>query len=109
MEGCVTMPYCTNCGNEVNQSASVCPNCGTSLNGPQADTQYNHPRTMDDDNNALWGIIGFCVPIAGLILFIVWNQERPSNAKAAGLGALVNVGLGFIVVIFAMIAAMAGV
>ena len=44
----------------------------------------------------LWGLLGCCVPIAGLILFLVWKDQKPKTAKAAGIGALVCVIVGVI-------------
>jgi len=38
-----------------------------------------------------WAVLGFFVPLAGLILWIVWKTERPLSAKKAGIGALVSV------------------
>ena len=35
--------------------------------------------------------LGCCIPIAGLILFLVWKDTKPRTAKAAGIGALVCV------------------
>ena len=32
-----------------------------------------------------------CIPIVGLVLFLVWKDTKPRNAKAAGIGALVSV------------------
>ena len=34
----------------------------------------------------------FCIPLVGLILFLVWRDNKPKNAKAAGIGALISVG-----------------
>ena len=45
----------------------------------------------DEKNSFLWGILGFFVPIVGLILFILWNNTKKKSAKAAGLGALIRV------------------
>ncbi len=39
----------------------------------------------------LWGLLGCCVPIAGLVLFLAWRDEKPKTAKAAGIGALISV------------------
>ena len=36
-------------------------------------------------------LLGCCIPIAGLILFLVWKDTKPRTAKAAGIGALVCV------------------
>ena len=42
----------------------------------------------------LWGLLGCCVPIAGLVLFLVWKDVKPKTAKAVGIGALVSVCIG---------------
>ena len=52
------------------------------------------------------GLLGFCIPIVGLILFLVWKDNKPKTAKAAGMGALICV---IIVVVFYIIALAAGV
>ena len=46
------------------------------------------------------------VPLAGLILFLVWKDTKPRTAKAAGIGALVCV---IAYVLLYVIAAVAGV
>lgn len=49
-----------------------------------------------------WSILGCCIPLVGLILFLVWNKEKPKTAKKAGIGALVGVIISvlFYVIIF---------
>ena len=37
-----------------------------------------------------WGVLGFFVPILGLILFLVWRKSKAKTAKALGIGALVG-------------------
>ena len=37
------------------------------------------------------GLLGCCIPIVGLILFLVWKDSRLNTAKSAGIGALVAV------------------
>lgn len=37
------------------------------------------------------GLLGCCIPIVGLILFLVWKDSRPNTAKSAGIGTLVAV------------------
>ena len=49
------------------------------------------------------GLLGFCLPVVGLILFLVWKDSRPKNSKIAGKGALISV-IVLIVVYIAMIA-----
>lgn len=47
--------------------------------------------------------LGCCIPIAGLILFLVWKDTKPKTAKAAGIGALVYVGCAALMYLFALI------
>lgn len=46
------------------------------------------------------GILGCCIPVVGLILWLVWKDSKPNTAKAAGIGALVSVGLAALWYIF---------
>lgn len=75
------MANCKNCGQEIADNAVMCPSCG-------AQQQVSSP---DDKGGFLWGLLGCCIPIVGLILFIVWKDSKPKTAKAAGIGALVSV------------------
>lgn len=77
------MAYCKNCGSQIDDRAVICPRCGVSLE--------NKPV---DNGGFGWGVLGCCLPIVGLILFLVWKDTKPKSAKAAGIGALVGVGLG---------------
>lgn len=81
------MAYCRNCGHEIDDQAVACTNCGV--------TQETKPAVVDN-GGFLWGLLGCCVPIAGLILFLVWKDTKPKTAKAAGIGALVCVGVSII-------------
>ena len=44
-----------------------------------------------DNGGFLWGLLGCCIPIVGLVLFLVWKDQKPKTAKAAGIGALISV------------------
>ena len=46
---------------------------------------------MVDNGGFGWGLLGFCIPLVGLILYLVWKDEKPRTAKAAGKGALISV------------------
>lgn len=52
------------------------------------------PSPVVDNGGLGWGILGCCIPIVGLVLWLVWKDQKPRTAKAAGIGALVAVGLG---------------
>ena len=78
------MAYCKRCGAPISDQAMVCPSCGES--------QYTVPPVQDNGGIG-WGILGCCIPIVGLVLFLVWKDQKPKTAKAAGIGALVAVCL----------------
>lgn len=86
------MSRCNSCGAEVNQNQDFCPNCGASLRAQPTYVQQQ-PANPADTGGFGWGLLGFCIPLVGLILFLVWKQEKPLTAKALGIGALI----GFII------------
>lgn len=61
----------------------------------------------NDNGGFLWGLLGCCIPVVGLILFLVWKDQKPKTAKAAGIGALVSVILSvvFYVIYFVILGA----
>lgn len=91
--------FCPFCGGKISYDADFCNSCGRQVtNGQQINNnnmsmQNNiQPTTPTNDNGGFgWGVLGCCVPIAGLILWLVWKDEKPKTAKAAGIGALVAV------------------
>ncbi len=76
------MAFCKNCGKEIDDRAVICPACGV--------PQETKPEVVDNGGFG-WGLLGCCIPIVGLILFLVWKDTKPKTAKAAGIGALVSV------------------
>ena len=91
------MSYCSNCGNEIKDGADVCLNCGKQISNEKNSIK----QTSTEDDGTLYGFLGFCIPIVGLILFLVWQESKPNSAKAAGVGALIGFGLGFLGIILA--------
>lgn len=81
------MAFCKNCGQQIDDRAAVCPHCGVA--------QENKPQVVDNGGFG-WGVLGCCIPIVGLVLFLVWKDTKPKTAKAAGIGALVSVGIGIL-------------
>ncbi len=61
----------------------------------------------NDNGGFLWGLLGCCIPVVGLILFLVWKDQKPKTAKAAGIGALVSVILSvvFYIIYFVILGA----
>ena len=63
------------------------------VNAPQA----------NDNGGFLWGLLGCCIPLVGLILFLVWKDSKPKTSKAAGIGALVGVIISVVSYILMMV------
>lgn len=76
------MAFCKKCGAEISDQATICPQCG--------EPQTAAPQ-QTDKGGFLWGLLGCCIPLVGLILFLVWKDTKPKTGKAAGIGALVGV------------------
>ncbi len=87
------MAFCKNCGAEIDDKAVICPKCGVAQNTTPA---------VVDNGGFLYGLLGCCIPLVGLILWIVWRDSKPKSAKAAGIGFLVYIG--FCVVVYALLA-----
>ena len=82
--------YCQNCGVEVSDNTTICPQCGYRQAPLTTETPYASYE-MVDTGHIGWGILGFLIPIVGLILFLVWHDSEPKTARMAGKGALVRV------------------
>jgi len=91
--------FCTNCGKEINPDAIICVHCG-------AATKNNTSKVSSgtDDGGALWLIVGLLVPIVGLILYLVWKEEKPRTASQAGKGALIGFVISIIFYIISFLA-----
>lgn len=83
------MTFCKHCGNEVGPNDFRCSKCGAQLKSTTP--------AVNDDGGFGWGLLGFCIPIVGLILFLVWRNERPNTAKSLITGAAIGFILGLIV------------
>ena len=82
------MAFCKYCGAQIDDNAVVCTTCGAS--------QSTAPAVVDNGGFG-WGLLGYCLPIVGLILFLVWKDTKPKSSKAAGIGALVSVIVAVVV------------
>lgn len=64
-------------------------------------------NNVNDNGGFLWGLLGCCIPVVGLILFLVWKDQKPKTAKAAGIGALISViaAVAFYIIVFVILGA----
>ena len=100
-KGEIQMKFCSKCGKELLDEAVFCPGCGC---------QQGKIASMNDSSSFGWAFLGFCFPLVGLILYLVWKDNTPLKAKSAGKGALVSVivSAAFYVLYAIGIAAMIG-
>lgn len=78
----------------------------TSPNGqaqPVQSAQVVPQPTAQDNGSFGWAVLGFFIPIAGLILYLVWRTEKPLSARRAGIGALVSVIVGAVLTVLLII------
>ncbi len=68
--------------------AVICPGCGCATGAQSVTTSMS-----SDTGSTGWAVLGFFVPLIGLILYLIWKDTKPNDAAKAGKGALI----GFIV------------
>ena len=87
--------FCKNCGKEIDDNAYVCPYCGVKVEHANESTKLD----ADSGSKAGWGILSFLIPLVGLILFLVWKNERPQTSKVCGICALVSFLISIVIAI----------
>ncbi len=125
------MAYCEKCGTGVAENTTICNACATgrgvepNINQEQYHysypkqnnnaqdygasyqgnygTQYQDYNNTSEKGNVGWGVLGCCIPLVGLILFLGWRKSKPKNSIVAGVGALVGVGLFIVFMVLAAI------
>lgn len=87
--------FCKKCGKEILDDAVICVHCGCSTQ----DAQTIVANAGDAPSTGM-AILGFFIPLVGLIIWAINKDTKPLMAKSAGKGALI----GFIVsVVFSII------
>lgn len=74
--------YCTNCGKKLDPNAAACVYCGHAT--------ANLTGVVQDGPSGGFAALGFFIPLAGLILYLVYEGKQPLRAKSAGKGALIG-------------------
>ncbi|MBE6645395.1 MAG: zinc ribbon domain-containing protein [Ruminococcaceae bacterium] len=77
--------FCQKCGKELVDEAVVCINCGCAV----GNTSFK--ANSDDAPSFGFALLGFFIPLVGLILYILNKDTTPLKARSAGKGALIGV------------------
>ena len=120
--------FCQNCGQQITDNAPFCQNCGAPTGAAQnqqnsvpnqqyyaPNQQYYgpnqpyygapQPNPMDAPSTG-YALLGFLIPIVGLILYLVWKDTMPQRARSVGRGALIGFIVGVVVgIVFGILSA----
>ena len=62
--------YCKNCGNNINDNAVVCPNCGVQVGEFKSIDTQKPPADIPQKGNAV-GIVGFVTSLVGALFWLI--------------------------------------
>ncbi len=114
--------YCRNCGAALVEDAVVCSQCGTPVapppgaqahrerpsdpgfyNASRQQPYYNPYPQQEDRPSAGFNALAFFFPLVGLILFLVWKDQKPRCAHNIGKWALIGVITGIVLTILLIV------
>lgn len=81
------------------ETYNTSPNVQTQTSRLVQSGQVVMQPTTQDNGSFGWAVLGFFLPIVGLILYLVWKTEKPLSARRAGMGALVSVIVGVVITV----------
>lgn len=76
--------YCKNCGKQLEDDVNVCDDCGTKQkdDGIQKEvTKTVIMKEIVDNPSHVVGAISCCFPIVGIVLYLLWKDEKPKSAS----------------------------
>lgn len=85
--------YCKYYGAKLKDEHADCPKCG----------KNNRLNSNDDAKDFRFALLGFLVPIAGLVLYLVWKKDFPMRSssciRGTAAGALLYVCLPVFIIL----------
>ena len=103
---------CQSCNGNLKSNSKFCPKCGAPVSElkkepvqeeVKVENPVNNNQVSNDDGSIGWGILGFFIPIVGVILFIIWLHDKPKSGKSAGIGALIGIIMRIIMAIILIV------
>lgn len=79
--------FCSKCGKEIMDEAVVCTNCGCAVNGSK---NMSTAAAGEDIPNVGLNILGFLIPLVGLVMYCVMHGNAPRKANQIGLFSLIG-------------------
>ena len=77
--------FCHECGKEVKDEAVVCVHCGCAIENKKASI-----KNAEDAPSTGFAVLGFFIPLVGLIIYLINKDAATLKAKSAGKGALIG-------------------
>ena len=74
------MHYCSRCGKILEETDMYCPQCGFAVDKDSAEFNRVH--------QGLWTLLGCCIPVAGLVVYLAYRDDKPHTAEAAKNGII---------------------
>lgn len=100
--------YCQKCGREIKENSGFCPECGNPLNSNSQEyvnmSNSNMQNNAGDQPDTLANILGCCFPIVGLVLYLVWRDNKPRKANAICKWTIGGFIIGLAVYIISLLA-----
>jgi hypothetical protein len=108
--------FCPHCGTRNDDAAVYCSQCGQRLDGtgapPPADPYAHAPAeppppapepvpgrpsgTAGSGQVGALGVVFFCLPLVGAIMYFVWRDDQPAKARRACTLALWGMAVGIV-------------
>ena len=99
------MVYCPKCGAPNDDDARYCSRCANPLTAgaPVSPPSAGETPSTTTAGVGPLGIIFFCVPFVGAVMYFVWKDEKPAQAKKACTLALWGMGVLLVVEILVLL------
>ncbi len=90
---------CPKCMKEQDINNKQCEDCGYELYvKEETEVVISSNTTVIDDRTPLfiWQLIGFLLPPAGFVLYVLWREKWSNRSKACGIMALTMSAVWFV-------------